>query len=211
MRILRGKAYLFISLASLVEDHFIREFFSEKTNTPMAWRHKCKKHWLPPECSRLMKPGERPWPALSEDNIDKASAAWSWLHKFYELRAQENPVRVKIGDGRFSKFVQPCTIVRHKGEDEVFAAMGNFLWAALGMPLASVEMNGQKYWKFKRAHVKFIHIFDPSSWVALPFVETRLAGHGLVMQQQGTDAGVPLIVHTLRQGFHMRLGQPHQI
>ena len=136
---------------------------------------------------------------------NRTSAAWSWLHKYAELREQGLPVN--IGSGRLSKLVQPCTIVRRVAEDQVFAAMGNYLWAALGMPLATVDINGQTYWKFKRAALEFLHTRDPSNWVALAFVVARKQGHGLVLKQIGSDGGTPLMVNTLRAGFHMHLGR----
>ena len=152
-----------------------------------------------------MRTGTRPWPALTEDNINRTSAAWNWLHKYAELH--EQGIDVKIGSGRLSKLVQPCTIVRRVAEAEVFAAMGNHLWGALGMPLASVDINGQTYWKFKRAPIEFLHTHDPSNWVALAFIVARKQGHGLVLKKTGSEDGTPLMVNTLRAGFHMHLGR----
>ena len=170
--------------------------------------HKCISHELPVEVGQMMNPAPKDtWPKYIEDNIDRSAAAWSWLHKCCELR--EQGVVVDIGSGRMSKFVQNNTIVRRAGEDQVYAAMGNYLWAALGMPLKRIEVSGKTYWKFQRAPIEFLHVYDPSNWVVLPFVETRLYDHGLVLQQDRRydDGGVPLVVNTLREGFHKCLGQ----
>ena len=185
--------------AKVSKEVFLREFASTPTNKKTAAMHDCIRHKLPPECARMMKPGQRPWPALTEDNQNKAAAAWSWLCKYFELR--EQGVNVGIGSGRLSKLIQPCTIVRRLSDQAVFAALGNALWAGLGMPLARFEENGQTYSKFKRAPLQYLHVFDPSDWEVLPFVQTRLPNYGLVME----DVGGPLhlMLHTLRAGFHM--------
>ena len=153
---------------------------------------------------RLMKPGLRSWPANTEDNISRCAAAHSWLHKYAELH--EAGVVVGIGSARMSKLVQPLTIVKNVAENRVFAAMGNRLWAAMGMALASIEVNGETYWKFQKAPLEFLHVYDLSNWVSLAFSETRLQGHGLVLQQCGHSDGMPLLVSTLRAGFHLCLG-----
>ena len=86
--------------------------------------------------------------------------------------------------------------------------MGNHLWGALVRPVARLEVAGVTHWKFTRAAVEFLHVYDPSNWVVLPFSVTRLADHGLVLRQTGGSKGVPLAVHTLRAGFHQCLGRP---
>ena len=90
-----------------VEEEFIQEFESTPISEKTAWRHKCIQHKLPIEAGRIMKQGIGNWPALTEDNINKATAGWSWVHKYAELLAQE--VVMPIGSGRLSKLVRPCT------------------------------------------------------------------------------------------------------
>ena len=185
--------------ATVTKQEFLQEFATTPTHKNTASMHQCVKHKLPVECSRMMKPGQRPWPALTEDSQNKAAAAWSWLHMYFELRGRG--VNVSIGSGRLSKLVQPATIVRRVSDQATFAAFGNALWAWLGMPLVRLEINGQMYSKFQRAPVQFLHVFDVSDWQVLPFLPIRLPGHGLVME----DAGGPvnLMLHTLREGHHL--------
>jgi hypothetical protein len=185
--------------AKVSKEEFLREFASTSTNKKTAFMHDCVRHKLPTECARMMKPGVRPWPALTEDNLNKAAAAWSWLHKYFELRERE--VDVSIGSGRLSKLLQPCTIARRISDQAIFATLGNALWAGLGMPLTRFEANGQMHSKFKRAPLQFLHVYDPSDWEVLPFLVIRLRGHGLVMQDRGGP--VPLMLNTLRSRFHM--------
>lgn len=101
-------------------------------------RHNPKTHKLPKDFGRIMKPGARPWPALTEDNLCLNAAAWSWLHRFFQLRAQD--VQVSMDSGRFSKLVQPCTIALHIPTSAYYATMGNHLWAGIAMPLEHFQV-----------------------------------------------------------------------
>ena len=97
----------------------------------------------------MMTPGVRPWPALTEDNQNMATAAWSWLHHYFDLKHQG--VQVGIGGGRLSKLIQPHTIIRRISDQLVVASLGNATWAGLGLPLVHfVGIEGQTYYKFKK-------------------------------------------------------------
>ena len=66
----------------VTKEAFIREF----ANTPVksqAMAHEASRHKLPHEFSRILRPGFRPWPALTDDSILKAVACWNWVHAFF--------------------------------------------------------------------------------------------------------------------------------
>ena len=162
------------------------------------------------EVAEMMKPYRvRPWPALTEDNLEIAAAGWSWLHKYRELRRQG--VAVDVGDGRCSKLLLMGSVVKRRADNQVFASFGNRLWAGLGMRLGPIDVQGQRYWRWQGRRMEFLHVYCPTHWRALPFTTTRLQGHGLVLQQDCVDQGVSIIVAALRAGDHKCLDWPgHQ-
>ena len=104
--------------------------------------------------------------------------------------------------------VQPCTIVKRVFDEKVFAAMDNFVWAALAMPLHAVRAGDEVWWKWQNAPLEFLYVYDSADWVVLTYEEVRLPGHGLVMRQTCSRWGAPLMVHTLREGHHKCFGLP---
>ena len=84
----------------------------------------------------------------------------------------------------------------------VYASMGNHVFAAIGLRLHECVVDGSGIFKFSTSHkeCEFVYVTDPSDWVAIPWIATRFADHGIVMQQCG-DA-LPLMRHTLRQAEH---------
>lgn len=186
----------------LVKEQWEADFYGTPSKQRTARLHECIKHQMPKELSRIMKPGEKAWPALTEERTNRCAAAWSWLHTYMDLRRQGLPIR--IGDARLSKLLLPWTVVRHKPEQAVFASMGNALWGGIGIPLTSVVLAGDKFWKFVRAPVRFLHVHKASDWEVLPYQEQRVRSHGLVLQECGTP--VPLMLNALRTPGNMLLG-----
>ena len=93
-------------------------------------------------------------------------------------------------------------IVRRISSNVVYASMGNHVFAAIGLRLHECVVDGTAIFKFSTSHkeCEFVYFTDPSDWVAIPWIATRFADHGIVMQQCG-DA-LPLMRHTLRQAEH---------
>ena len=187
----------------LVQADFVANFAKVKPDST-THMHRCHKHKMSDSMGRIMKPGPKPWPSLTEASINTCAAAWSWLH---ELDAHAHDIKY----GQLSKVAQCCTILRCKSADKVYASMGNSVWGALAMPLARVEVNKETFWKWQQAPIEFLHLYNLRDWDVLPFVVTRLRGHGLVMKQLGCVAGkitgVPILVSTLRTPRHL---SPHQ-
>lgn len=187
---------LHLAKACFIQDFAKRPFI--KTTV----RHNPQKHKLPTEFGRIMKPGVRPWPALTEDNLCLNAAACSWLHKYFQLR--EQGVQVSLSSGRYSKLVQPCSIAFHIPTQAHYATMGNHLWAGIAMPLARFQVDRKEYSKFQAKPFDFVHTFEPDDWLIQPYVETRLPHHGLVLEHVGIP--VPLMQHALRSAGNMRPG-----
>ena len=178
---------------------FLQEFSTTPSNAPTSYKHDCIRHKLPKEVARMMRPGLRPWPAHTEDVHNIAAAAWSWLQAYFELK--DRGVQVGFGAARLSKLLQPCTIVRRKTDKIVFASLANASWAGLGLPLDRfADCDGIQYSKFKKAPVQFLHVYKPADWEVLPFLVTRLTGHGVVMQDSGPP--LPLMQSTLQASNH---------
>ena len=184
--------------AKVTKATFLQEFSTTPTKTRTAIKHDCIRHKLGKEVARMMRPGARPWPAHTEDVHNITAAAWSWLQAYFELK--DRGVQVGIGAARLSKLLQPCTIVRRKSDQIVFASLGNASWAGLGLPLDRFADNGIQYSKFKKAPVQFLHVYKPADWEVLPFLVTRLIDHGVVMQDFGPP--LPLMQSTLQASNH---------
>ena len=68
---------------------WVRRFKStKKKNT--AWAHRSCSHKLPPSWSHTMKP-RKDWHTLNEETLQRAAAAWVWLHTYIEGRGSSLP------------------------------------------------------------------------------------------------------------------------
>ena len=112
-----------------------------------------------------MKPGDKTWATLDETTLQKAAAAWNWLHVYMAGRGHGLPAGTRIADAMMSKFVPPCVILKHRPENMVVASLGNKTWGALGLPLCQIhsENDGPDvvYYSFElRGEVKWLHIVN---------------------------------------------------
>ena len=86
-----------------------------------------------------MKPGDKTSATLDETALQKAGAAWHWLHECMAGRGHGLPEGTKIADAMMSKFVPPCVILKHRPSTMVVASLGNRTWGALGLPLREIH------------------------------------------------------------------------
>ena len=193
-----------------VKEQFVKEFMITSSGEARRSKHICKAHLLPQEVAAMMKPRKH-WVSQTEHNLERAAAAWSWLHRYVELRRAGQ--LVSAGAARFSKLAQMFTIVVETlaaGGETFYACLGNRLWGALGRPLVEVTVQGESIFKYTpMAPLVFLHIVEPRHWKVLPYKPYRLQGHGLVFRPISSKSfAVPLLVHTLRQGHHKSLSLP---
>ena len=175
------------------QDVFVREF-AEASAKATSKKHKSSCHKLPEKFSRILRPGYRPWKALTDETFLKAVAAWNWIHAFFrDYRA------FGIGSSKMSTLMQPLRIVRQLSTQLVYASMGNYQFAALALRLHMFEVDGSTFFKFpfSDAEFEFLYVVAPTDWEAIDYIATRLPGQGLVMEQVGVP--MPLIRHALRQ------------
>ena len=188
----------YVSFDNPCQDTFVREF----KNTPEASHarhHDSAQHKLPVEFNRIRKPySVKPWQSLTDDSILQAVASWHWVHEFFRTHRATGG----IGGYKMSKLMLTLMIVRRISSNVVYASMGNHVFAAIGLRLHECVVDGTAIFKFSTSHkeCEFVYVTDPSDWVAIPWIATRFADHGIVMQQCG-DA-LPLVRHTLRQAEH---------
>ena len=127
-------------------------------------KHRSSRHKLPAEWSRMMKP-RKDWPTLSEDTLQRATAAWVWMNTYIEERGRSLPEDTRIGDAVLSKLASPCQILKHNVEGgQTIACLGNRTWAALGVPLQAITVEGDvHYYSFGRVSVPLMwfHITKP--------------------------------------------------
>ena len=139
-----------------------------------------------------MKP-RKTWHTINEETLQRATAAWVWLHAYMEGRGASLPLETRIGDALMSKWVPPCVILRHNAPGgSTIASMGNRVWAALGLPLQEFDIDGVVHYTFEaRARVVWYHVIAPEQWDVVPFVASRHEVQGVVMKVTGTPEPLP--------------------
>ena len=111
---------------------FLREFKNTKCKS-VAGMFSSRRHKLPQEWVNMCTP-KKTWASWSEDTIQKAAAAWHWLHYYVRERGGGRlPLNCTIGVARWSKLVLPETLL-FDGE-RYWASLGNRTWGALASPL----------------------------------------------------------------------------
>ena len=157
-----------------------------------------RKHKLPVEWARMCN-NKKTWASWSEDTIQKAAAAWHWLHYYVRERGASLPPNCTIGIARWSKLVLPETLLFDVEGERYFASLGNRLWGALASPLRRFQQAHDDghgyYYTFTDSAIEYIHIVDPSKWKTIPYRACRLELHGVVLKEIG--AGVGLIKSSL--------------
>ena len=128
-----------------------------------------------------MKPGGKTWATIDERTLQKAVAAWHWLHVYMAGRGHGLPEGTRIADAMMSKFVPPCVILKHRPSTMVVASLGNRTWGALGLPLREIHSEDD-------GGDVFYHGFEPRGevrWLQI----TGLRLRGLITRTTRPKAG----------------------
>jgi hypothetical protein len=89
-------------------------------------------------------------------------------------------------------------VVRCIRTNAVYASMGNFSFAAMGLRLQAIDVGGILHFCFPRSGAfEFLFVTEPMDWETIPYAACRLPKHGIVMQQSA--AAMPLMQHSLRE------------
>ena len=123
---------------SVSKEEFCEEY-SRTFARSHAANHSCQSHKLPQRCSRILRPGPKPWKSLTDDSILKAVASWNWLHAYF---ATYRAAGVGIGGSKMSKLMLGLTVVRQVSSQPVYASMCNFTYAAIGLRLHTFMVEG---------------------------------------------------------------------
>ena len=108
-----------------------------------------------------MKP-RKDWHTLNEETLQRAAAAWVWLHTYIRGRGSSLPHNTKIGKAMMSKWAPQCQILRHNVEGgQTLASLGNRVRAVLGLPLQAVDIDGDAHYVFVGTPVIYFHIVAP--------------------------------------------------
>ena len=161
--------------------------------------HNAYRRRLPNKLSTIVKPGDKTRATLDETTLQKAGAAWHWLHEYMDYKSGRGhglPQGTNIADAMMSKFVPPCGILKHRPEHMVVASLGNKTWSVLGLPLCQIhsEDDGPDvvYYSFEpRGEVNWLHIVKANDWVVVPHVAHRCAAHGVVLKMSGAEQPLP--------------------
>ena len=90
--------------AALTKEEFCRKFKTTKVKS-LRRRHEPQRKDLPKTWSRLVRNGQKDWPTLNEETLQRAAAAFSWLRS-----RRDNDVSA----GLFSKWALPGRILAHR-------------------------------------------------------------------------------------------------
>ena len=93
----------------ITKDIWVKQFFRTKVAASTK-SHEAERHKLPAPWSRMMKPNKT-WHTLNEDTLQRAAAAWVWLHAYADMRGQG--LHVSVDAAIMSKLVPPCVVLRH--------------------------------------------------------------------------------------------------
>ena len=146
-----------------------------------------------------MKSGDKTWAPLDETTLQKAGAAWHWLHEVMDCTSRRGhglPEGTKIADAMMSKLVPPCVTLKHRPENMGVASLGNKTWCDLELPLRQIhsEDDGPDvvYYSFEpRGENRWLHIVKANDWVVVPHVAHRCAAHGVVLKVNGAEQPLP--------------------
>ena len=140
--------------AEVNKEAFLKDFprtQARKMKSITRSRH----HKLPAVWSQIL--GRKTWQTLSEETLEKASAAWNWMQ--YYSAAQLGKDLVSLSDGVFSKLCPAFVVLNHTVSRSFWLSLGPGSWAALMWPLIECEddwgstyfmldPNGSVAWKF---------------------------------------------------------------
>ena len=90
--------------AALTKEEFCRKFKTTKVKS-LRRRHEPQRKDLPKTWSRLVRNGQKDWPTLNEETLQRAAAAFSWLRS----RGDND-----VSAGLFSKWALPGRILAHR-------------------------------------------------------------------------------------------------
>ena len=90
---------------------FVKKFYNKWKPTSTRRRHESFRHKLSKPWSRMMLP-RKTWHTLSEETMQRAAAAWMWLHAFTEMRS--HGLHPDLSSARMAKLVPPCVVLRRR-------------------------------------------------------------------------------------------------
>ena len=151
----------------------------------MAARHLAYKHKMSKKWSRIMHPNKT-WHSLTEDTMQRAAAAWIWLHHYFRELGGSLPLNCRINRAALTKWIPPCVVLIQRvalgdGNEaaRAIASFGNAKWAALGLELRMLQIGDTMHYGFQDVPLEWIHVVKVQDWWVQPCKETRVEGHGI--------------------------------
>ena len=122
-------------MPALEKEEFCNQFKKTTPSPRRAAEFKAKSHKMSPHWHDIMgKKFKKNWGTLTEESLEKAAAAWSWLQSWAaHIRAQNGSA---LRDGVFSKLAPAFHIMRHMMDDErLWLCLGGSTWATIMWPV----------------------------------------------------------------------------
>ena len=153
------------------KDCFLAKYKGTEVARKFGRRFRAKNHKLPGEWRKIMN--KKTWKTFSEDSFRKDIAAWVWMQEGHPAFAPTQGITIE--SALFSKLWQPRMVVRSKGNNTLYASLGNYAWAAMawGMRVFSTEADAWIFQLNPTGRAEFIHVTDPSTWEVLPYEAHR--------------------------------------
>ena len=108
--------------------------------------HRSCFHKLPPSRGRIMKP-KKDWHTVNEDTLQRAAAAWVWLHTYIRGRGSGLPHCTTLGNAMMSKWVP----LNERSKFVTLIASGAQFGTVISLPISGVmaaDINWQSVFYF---------------------------------------------------------------
>ena len=85
----------------------VKEFYEKSRSTQSRHMYETFRHRLKAAWGCMMLP-RKTRPTLSEDTMQRVTAAWAWLHALFDMRGRG----LSLVAARMSELVPPCVVLR---------------------------------------------------------------------------------------------------
>jgi hypothetical protein len=184
--------------AALSKQVFRQQYRSTKArNYNEKKMMRAKGHKLPKRFSRLMDP-KIAWQSVTESNLVRSAAAWSWARKYHKRRLEQDGFEIQawlvlivlvspitktmtipfcshqlqpMQAGRLNFLCEPGMLIQNQDanfEDEVWVVLKEHMWATMVWPLKRLDT--ARFELDPAGKATWLHVYNLDDFAALPSV-----------------------------------------
>ena len=184
--------------AALSKQVFRQQYRSTKArNYNEKKMMRAKGHKLPKRFSRLMDP-KIAWQSVTESNLVRSAAAWSWARKYHKRRLKQDGFEIQawlvlivlvspitktmtipfcshqlqpMQAGRLNFLCEPGMLIQNQDanfEDEVWVVLKEHMWATMVWPLKRLDT--ARFELDPAGKATWLHVYNLDDFAALPSV-----------------------------------------